>query len=253
MVKYNHCEICNSVYNTESWIGEVHKYTGTCPSCMAREHPENLFTDEKLEIHREKPLIVNKYDTEHADKMKDIHESTQSSTIEIEKSLLSRLEQKANDVLSGGGSIDVLIKEIKVELVDKAKERIGETFQSFDANRINAQKVIDYVENKFDYLSVYEDYMDKVVKKLQDKPKIKVKTAIEKVFKETMTNMPKNVPKAVFLNKKVMLKTAFGEAVDCYGIYSDTKDSLELTKKMVLHPFKTIQNKLLTLPFYASG
>ncbi len=251
MVKYNHCEKCRSVINTESWIGEVHAYTGTCPSCMAREHPENLITDEKLEIHREKPQIGNKYNTEHSDKMNDIHESTQSSPIEIEKSLLSRLEQKANDFLSGGGSIDVLIKEIKVELVDKAKERIGETFKSFDANKINAQKVIDYVENMFDYLSVYKEYMDKLVKKLQDKPKINVKTAIEKVFKETMTNMPRDVPKNVFLNKKVMLKTAFGEAVGCYGIYSDTKDSLELTKKMFLHPFKTIQNKLSTLPFYA--
>ena len=197
--------------------------------------------------------MVNNYDTNHAEITKDIHEGTQTSPIEIETSFLSSLEQRANDVLSSGGSVDVLIKEIKDGLVDKAKERIGELFQSFDAGKIDAQKVVDYVENTCNYVSEYKGYMDFVVKKLQDKPKMKVKTAIEKVFKETMSNMPKNIAKDALLNKKAMLKTVFGEAVECYSLYSNTKDALELTKKMVLHPFKTIQNKLSTLPFYASG
>ena len=184
--------------------------------------------------------------------MKDNLESTLSSPIEIERSLLSSLEQKANDVLSGEGSIDILIKEIKDGLVDKAKERIGETILGFDASKIDAQKVVDYAEKTFDYLSEYKDYMDNVGKKLQDKPKMKVKTAIEKVFKETMANMPKDVAKDVLLNKKAMLKIVFGKTVKWYNIYSDTKDVYELTKKMVLHPFNEIQKKLSTLPFYAS-
>lgn len=247
MVKYNHCEKCKRVYDTAPYIGEVHAYEGICPSCMEREQQENQMQQESAEDN-----IVNKYDTVDVERMKDIHESTQSSPIEIEKGLLSELEQRANDVLSSGGSVDVLIKEIKDGLVDKAKERIGETFQSFDSNKIDAQKVVDYVENTCDYLSEYKDYMDCVAKKLQDKPKMKVKTAIEKVFKETMANMPKDVAKDVLLNKKAMLKTVFGKAVKLYSIYSDTKDVLELAKKMVLHPFTTIQNKLSTLPFYAS-
>ena len=265
MVKYNHCEKCKSVYDTASWIGEVHIYNGICPTCIAREQQENHKQQESARrvseqnrdmfsrLKNAEDRMVNKHDTEHTERMKDLHETTQSSPLEIEKSLLSRLEQKANDVLSGEGSVDVLIKEIKVELVDKAKERIGDTFQIFDANKINAQKVIDYVENTFDYLSEYKDYMDKIVKKLQDKPKIKVKTAIEKVFKETMANMPKDVAKDVLLNKKATLKTVFGKAVKWYSIYSDTKDVYELTKKMVLHPFNEIQKKLSTLPFYTSS
>ncbi|GAI87791.1 unnamed protein product, partial [marine sediment metagenome] len=76
----------------------------------------------------------------------------------------------------------------------------------------------------------------------------KVKTAIEKVFKESMANMSKDVAKDVLLYKKAMLKNVFGKAVKWCSIYSDTKDVLELTKKMVLHPFITIQNKLSTLP-----
>ncbi len=248
MVKYNHCEKCKKVYNTALYIGEVHTYNGICPSCMAGEQQEDQLQQEIAE-----DLIVNKYDSEQVEAIKEIHESTQSSPIEIEKNLLSRLEQKANEVLSSGGSVDVLIKEIKDGLVEKAKERIEEVFQSFDVNKIDAQKVVDYVENTFNYVSEYKGYMDCVVKKLQDKPKMKVKTAIEKVFKETMSNMPKDVAKDALLNKKAMLKAVFGEAMECYSIYSDTKDALELTKKMVLHPFKTIQNKLSTLPFYAAS
>lgn len=248
MVKYNHCEKCKKVYNTALYIGEVHTYNGICPSCMAGEQQEDQLQQEIAE-----DLIVNKYDSEQVEAIKEIHESTQSSPIEIEKNLLSRLEQKANEVLSSGGSVDVLIKEIKDGLVEKAKERIEEVFQSFDVNKIDAQKVVDYVENTCNYVSEYKGYMDCVVKKLQDKPKMKVKTAIEKVFKETMSNMPKDVAKDALLNKKAMLKVVFGEVMECYSIYSDTKDALELTKKMVLHPFKTIQNKLSTLPFYAAS
>jgi len=257
MVKYNHCEKCKKVYNTATYIGEVHTYDGICPSCMEREQQENPSTDEKLEIEREmereKLQMVNKDDMEDAETIKDKHESTQSSPIDIEKSLLSSLEQKANDVLSSGVSIDVLIKEIRDGLVDKAKERIGETFQSFDAKKIDAQKVVDYVENTFDYLSEYKDYMDNVDTKLQSNRKMKVKNAIDKVFKECMANMPKGAAKDVLSNKKTMLKTVFSKAVECYSIYSDTKDVFELTKKMVLHPFNEIQNRLSTLPFYSSS
>ena len=245
MVKYNHCEKCKRVYNTEIWIGEVHAYNGICPSCIAEEQQENQMQQESTEDH-----IMNKYDTEHTKRMKNNLESTQSSPIEIERSLLSKLEQKAYDILSGEGSIDVLIKEIKDGLVDKAKERIGETIQSFDVSKIDAQKVVDYAEKTFDYLSEYIDYMDNVVKKLQDNPKMKVKTAIDKVFKESMANISKDVAKDVLLNKKAMLKIVFGKTVKWYNIYSDTKDVYELTKKMVLHPFNEIQKKLSTLPFY---
>ncbi|MBA7622877.1 hypothetical protein ES703_30264 [subsurface metagenome] len=80
-----------------------------------------------------------------------------------------------------------------------------------------------------------------------------VKTAIEKVFKETMTNMPKDVAKDVLLNKKAILKKVYGKTLRWYSIYSDTKDALELTKKMILHPFMEIYKKLSTLPFYASN
>ncbi len=248
MVKYYHCEKCKRVYNTEIWIGEVHTYNGICPLCIAGEQQENQTQQDSAEDH-----IMNKYDTEPTKRMKNNLESTQASPIEIERSLLSSLEQKVNDVLSGEGSIDVLIKEIQDGLVDKAKERIGETIQSFDASKIDAQKVVDYVEKTFEYLSEYKKYMDNVVKKLQDNPKMKVKTAIEKVFKETMSNMPKDVPKDVLLNKKAMLKNVFGKAEKWYNIYSDTKDVYELTKKMVLHPFNEIQKKLSTLPFYTSS
>ena len=248
MVKYNHCEKCKNIYNTETWIGEVHAYNGICPSCLAGEQQVNQMEQESAEDH-----MVDKHDTEHDEKMIANHESTQSSPLEIERSLLSKLEQKANDVLSGEGSINVLIKEIKDDLVDKAKERIGETFKNFDVNKIDAQKVVDYAENILDYLSEYIDYMNNVVKKLQDNPKMKVKTAIDKFFKESMANMPKDVAKDVLLNKKAMLKTLSDKAVKWYNIYADTKDVFELTKKMGLHPFNEIQKKLSTLPFYTSS
>ncbi len=247
MVKYNHCEKCKKVYNTEPWIGEVHTYNGICSSCMAGEQQENQIQKESAEDH-----IVNKHNMEQDDTIQNVHESTQSSPLEIDKSLLSRLEQMANAVLSDQGSIDVLIKEIKVGLVDKAKERIEETFQSFDVNKIDAQKVVDYAEKTFSYLSEYKDYMDNVVLKLQANPKMKVKTAIEKVYKDTLGNIPKNVAQDVLLNKKATLKIVFGKSVEWYNIYSDMEDVMELTKKMVLHPFNEIQKKLSTLPFYAS-
>ncbi|MHA1106537.1 MAG: hypothetical protein ACTSPN_12590 [Promethearchaeota archaeon] len=248
MVKYNHCEKCKSVYSTAPWIGEVHAYNGICPSCIAGEQQENQMQQESQDDH-----VEDKHETENSEATKDNQESTQSSPLEIEKRLLSSLEQKANVVLSGEGSIVVLIKEIKDDLVDKAKERIGETYKSFDVNKIEAQKVVDQAENILDYLSEYKDYMDDLVKKLQDNPKMKVKTAIDKVFKESMVNLPKNVTKDAFLNKKVILKTVSDKALKLYNIYSDTKDVSELTKKMGLHPFYEIQKKLSTLPFYGSS
>jgi len=247
MVKYNHCEKCKKVYNTEPWIGEVHTYSGICPSCITEEQQENQMQIETAEAH-----IANRHDTEQDHKTEDAHESTQSSPLEVEKSLLSRLEQMANDILSDQGSMDVLIKELKLGLVDKAKERIEATFQSFDVNKIDAQKVVDFAEKTFSYLSEYKDYMDNVVIKLQANPKMKVKTAIEKVYKDSLGKIPKNVAKDVLLNKKVMLKTVLGKSVKWYSIYADTDNELELTKKMVLHPFNEIQKKLSTLPFYAS-
>ncbi len=245
MVKYNHCEKCKSIYNTEIWIGEVHAYNGICPSCMGGEQQNNQTQQESSKDH-----MGDKHDREYTERTEDIHEETQSSLIEIERNLLSSLEQKANDVLNGEGSINVLIKEIKDGLVDKAKERIEETFQSFDAGKIDAQKVVKYAENILDYLSEYKDYMDNVIIKIQNKPKMKIKTAIDKVFKESMANMPKDVSKDILLDKKVMLKSVSEEAVNCYKIYSDMKDGFEITKKMVLHPFNEIQKKLRTLPFY---
>jgi len=247
MVKYNHCEKCKKVYNTEPWIGEVHTYSGICPSCITEEQQENQMQIETAEIH-----IANRHDTEQDYKTEDAYESTQSSPLEVEKSLLSRLEQMANDILSDQGSMDVLIKELKLGLVDKAKERIEATFQSFDVNKIDAQKVVDFAEKTFSYLSEYKDYMDNVVIKLQANPKMKVKTAIEKVYKDSLGKIPKNVAKDVLLNKKVMLKTVLGKSVKWYSIYADTDNELELTKKMVLHPFNEIQKKLSALPFYAS-
>ncbi len=247
MVKYNHCEKCKKIYNTTPWIGEVHTYNGICPLCMASEQQENQMQKESIEDH-----IVNNYDTEQDVRIEDVHESTQSSAIEIEKDLLSRLEQMANDVLFDQGSIDVLIKEIKVGLVDKAKERIEATFQSFDVNKIDAQKVVDYAVKTLDYLSEYKDYIDNVVIKLQANPKMKVKTAIEKVYKDSLGNIPKIVSKDILLNKKTMLKIVFEKSVKWYSIYSDEENDLELTKKMVLHPFTEIQKKLSTLPFYTS-
>lgn len=246
MVKYNHCETCKSIYNTEIWIGEVHVYNGICPSCMGGEQQDNQTQQESSKDH-----MVAKHDKENPETLVDVQEETQPSPIEIEKALLSNLEQKANEVLSGEGSINVLIKEIKDGLVDKAKERIEETFQSFDVGKIDAQKVVDYAENILDYLSDYKDYMDSVIIKIQNKPKMKVKTAMDKVFKESMVNMPKDVSKDILLNKKAMLKTVYEKAIPWHKIYSDTKNVLELINKMVLHPFNEIEKKLSTLPFYA--
>ena len=247
MVKYNHCKNCGSIYSTATWIGEVHTYNGTCPSCIEGEQREDQMQQEKADDRME-----NTNNTEQDVKMIDNHEPIQSSAIEIERSLLSNLEQRANEVLSGVGSIHVLIREIKDGLVDKAKKRIEETFQSFDVNKIDAQKIIDYTENILDYLSEYKDYMDNVMIKIQTKPKMKVKTALEKVHKETLENIPKNMAKDDLLNKTIVLKTVFGKAVEWHTIYSDTKDVSELTRKMVLHPINEIQEKLSTLPFYAS-
>ena len=243
MVKYYHCEKCKKVYNTENWIGEVHTYNGSCSSCIEKELQEK-------QTQQEQEPINDIYSTESPSPMKNAIETTQSSPIEIEKNLLLNLAQKAHDILSSGGSIEVLIKEIRDGLVEKAKERIEETIQGFDISKIEAQRVIEYTENTFCYLSEYKDFMDNVVKKLQDKPKTKIKTALEKTFKETMTNMPKDVAKDVLLNKKATLKTVFEKAVKWYNLYSDTEDVNELTKKMFLHPFNEIQNKFSTLPFY---
>jgi hypothetical protein len=248
MVKYKHCEECRSIYDTEPWIGEVHTYSGKCPSCMEEDQSGNQSPQKSLE-----DKVLDKFGTEQVEIIQDIHEHTRSTPIEIEKNLLSTMEQKANDVLSGMGSINVLIKEIKDDLVDKAKERIEETFQSFDANKIEAQKIVDYAESILVYLSEYKDYMDNIVKLIESKPKMKVKTAIDKVFKESMKNLPKDVAKDIFLERKAMLKTVSDKAVKCYNIYSDTKDVLELIKKIGLHPFNEIQKKLTTLPFYTSS
>jgi len=252
MVKYNHCKICKKIYNTESWIGEVHTYNGICSSCKETEQDEDSSTLEKSEFEGEEQMITNNDITESVDQEKEIPESSQSSQLENEKTILSSLEKRAVDILSSGGSIDVLIKEIKLGLVDKARERIEETFQSFDVNKIEAQKTVDYVERTFGYLSEYKDYMDNVVVKLQHKPKMNVKTAIEKVFKDIIAEIPKDIAKEVINNKKAMLKTVNDKALKWYNIYSDTSDALELTKKMFIHPFNEIQKKLSTLPFYSS-
>ncbi len=246
MVKYYHCEQCKRIYNTETWIGEVHAYNGICPSCIEGNQQEK----QPLQVSTE-DLESNKFNTEQT-QTNDLKRS-HSSPLENEKSILSNLEKKANEILSHGGSIDVLIKEIKDGLIDKAKERIEETIHSFDVSKIEAQKVINYTEKTFDYLSEYKDYMDNVVKKLQDKPKMKVKTALEKVFKEAIANMPKEVAKDVLLNKKVILKLVYGKAVKWFNIYSSIEDVNELTNKMYLHPFNEIQKKLSTLPFYTSN
>ncbi|MFX0075674.1 MAG: hypothetical protein ACFE96_09540 [Candidatus Hermodarchaeota archaeon] len=244
MVKYYHCEKCKKIYNTETWIGEVHIYNGTCPSCIEEEPKEK-------QRQQEQDIISSIDYMESPQPMKDAIETKESLSIENEKTLLKNLEQKASEVLSYGSSIDVLIKEIKDGLVEKAKERIKETIQDFDVSKIEAQKVIEYTEKTFDYLSEYKDYMDNVIKKLQDKPKMKVKTALDKVFKEIMTNMPKDIAKDALLNKKTTLKIIFGKAIKWYDFYSGIEDVNELTKKMFLHPFNEIKKKLSTLPFYA--
>ncbi|MFX0035806.1 MAG: hypothetical protein ACFE9I_09215 [Candidatus Hermodarchaeota archaeon] len=247
MVKYYHCEKCKKIYSTATWIGEVHTYDGICLSCIEGKQENNQTQQEIAEDY-----TINIDNREHTEIIENTLKKAHSSPIEIEKQLLLSLVSKASVLFSGEGSIDVLIKEIKDELVDKAKVRIEETIQSFDAYKIDAQKVINYVEKTFDYLSEYKEYMDNVVKKLQDKPKMKVKTAIEKVYKDTIVNLPKEVAKDVLLNKKELYKTVYSKAVKWYNFYSDIEDIYDLTKKMTLHPFNEVQKKLSTLPFYTS-
>jgi hypothetical protein len=245
MVKYYHCEKCKSVYNTEPWIGEVHVYNGTCSSCSEGEQQENQVKQESAENY-----IDNNQTNEFIEMVNNIPENSQLSPIEIEKNFISNIVQKANDVILGEGSINVLIKEIKDFTTENAKKRIEETFQSFDVNKIDAQKAIDNTENILDYLSEYKDYMDKVTLKIHSKPKMKVKTAIDKVFKDIMSEMPKDISKDVLLNKKSMLNNVTDKVMKCCSIYKDTGDVFDLTKKMVLHPFNEIQSELSDLPFY---
>ncbi|MFX0007101.1 MAG: hypothetical protein ACFFAV_10280, partial [Candidatus Hermodarchaeota archaeon] len=106
MVKYYHCEKCKKVYNTENWIGEVHTYNGSCSSCIEKESQEQQTQQEQ------KPLN-DIYRTGSPLPMKNAIETTQSSPLEIEKNLLLNLAQRAEDILSSGSSIDVLIKEIR--------------------------------------------------------------------------------------------------------------------------------------------
>lgn len=248
MVKYHHCEKCKGIYDTEPWIGEVHTYNGTCSSCIDRDQGSNQVSQENIEEN-----LVDDYVKEQAEIVQDTDEHTRSTPLEIEKNLLSSLEQKAHEVFSGKGSINVLIKEIKDDLIDKARERIEKTFQSFDVNKIDAQKTVDYAESFLSYLSEYKDFVDSVVKAIEIKPKLKIKTALDKVSKESMANLPKDVAKDMLLNRKAILKTISEKAGEWYNIYSDTRDPFELIKKLSLHPFNEIQKKLSTLPFYNSA
>ncbi len=67
MVKYYHCEKCKGIYNTETWIGEVHTYSGFCPSCLEGEQQENQIKQESAEDY-----VVNKYDSEQVEAIKEI-------------------------------------------------------------------------------------------------------------------------------------------------------------------------------------
>jgi hypothetical protein len=243
MVKFVHCELCKKVYNTETWIGEVHMYSGTCPSCREEVQQKSV----------KKDLTMNEINNLQLEGTKDVQENQKTTPTDLDKDLLLNLKQKANDILSGLGSVEVLIKEIKDDLVGRARKKIEETFQSFDVGKIDAQKVVKSAERILDYLSEYQDYMNKVVKKIQEKPKMKVKTAIEKVYKESTSEISNEIAKDAFLNRKSMLKKVYGKAVKWYEIYSKTEDVLDLTKKMILHPFNEIQKKLGTLPFYNSN
>ncbi|MFX1457640.1 MAG: hypothetical protein ACFFDB_19920 [Promethearchaeota archaeon] len=248
MVKYKHCEKCKSIYSTEPWIGEVHTYIGICPSCMEEEPQECQIQKDIVEDD-----IVETQEVEKVEGKEVTLETIQTPLTDTDRILLNSLEQKANEVLSGDRSINVLIKEIKDDLVGKAKQRIEETFQSFDAGKIDAQKAIDYAERILDYLSEYKEYMDNVIIKLHDKPKIKVKAAIDKVLKESISDIPKDISKDILLNRKAILNIVSDKAKEWYNFYSDTKDALNITSKMVLHPFKEIQDKLNSLPFYNSS
>ena len=246
MVKYFHCELCKKVISSETWIGEVHLYEGFCSSCSEIEQETDTSNETKVEN-------LGNVEVEQVEETIIPSESTHDSQLDIEMNLLSNLTHKADEVLSNQGSINVLIKEIKDDLVDKAKERIEQTIQSFDVSKIEAQKVINYTEGVFDLISDYNDYMNDIIKKLQDKPKMKVKNAIEKVYKDSMAILPKDIAKDVLLGRKAMLKTVFDKASKSYDIYSDIEDVNELTKKMALHPFHVIQEKLSTLPFYRAS
>lgn len=61
MVKYNHCEKCKKIYNTEVWIGEVHIYDGFCSSCMPGEKEENQMKQESAKDHIVSDKAVNCY------------------------------------------------------------------------------------------------------------------------------------------------------------------------------------------------
>jgi hypothetical protein len=245
MVKYHHCERCKDIYDTEQWIGEVHTYNGICTSCKEEQQDAEDKAPESVEENN-----LENYVKEQAETIRNIHEQTRSTPIEIEKKFISDLEQKANEVFLGKGSINVLIKEIKDDLITKAKDRIEETFQSFDVNKKDAQKTVGNAENILSYLSEYKDFMDSVVKTIEIKPKMKVKTALDKVSKESLGNLPKDIAKEVLLNKKTVLKVVSQKAAQWYKQYSDTKDPFVLIKKMSLHPFNEIQKMLKTLPFY---
>jgi hypothetical protein len=237
--------MCKKVISSENWIGEVHLYEGFCSSCSELKQESDISKGSTVE------KLVN--EAKQVEETIIPCETSHDSQLEIEMALLSNLTQKADDVLSHQGSINVFIKEIKDDLVDKAKERIEQSIQSFDVKKIEAQKVINYTEGIFDLISDYNDYMNDIINKLQDKPKMKVKNAIEKVYKDSMAILPKDIAKDVLLGKKAMLKTICNKATKSYDIYSYIEDINELTKKMALHPFHVIQEKLSTLPFYRAS
>lgn len=237
MVKYSHCEKCKSIYNTETWIGEVHVYEGVCPSCLKEEKEEGKNQISPIRVEEPEKVI---------EEVNDVLEPPQ---LELERITLSSLEQRAHDVYYGEGSIYVLIKEINDDLVRKAKERIDQAYESFDINKKEAQKIVTNVETILEYLGEYKLYMDKLVEKLQIDPKIKIKTAIDKVFKESISNLPKQ-SKKIFQDKKIILKKVYDKSIDSYNRFSEIGDIFELTKQMSLDPFNEIREKLSNLPFY---
>jgi hypothetical protein len=248
MVKYNHCEKCKKVLNTEPWIGVVHAYNGICSSCMEEENHENdTKQDNKGDIN------LDKKDKDILEKLEESTENCITLPLERDKILLSNLEKKANEVISGESSIYVLIKEIKDDLINKANERIEETYESFDINKIEAQKVVKNTEYILEYLSDYKEYMDKLINKLKEKPSLKIKSTLGKIHKESIANLPKSITKEMLLDKKEVLKIVFTKTEEFYNFYSETEDVFELTKKMGLHPFTEIQRELSTLPFYRSN
>ena len=232
--------------NTEPWIGEVHAYNGICPSCMEKEQDENQVSEEGVD-----DITLDKKDEEKGEVLEKTLEIPQKEPDEIDKILLSSLEEKANDVLSGKGSIHVLIKEIKDDLINKANERIEETYESFDINKKEAQQVVKNAEFILQYLTEYKEYLDELNNRLKEKPSLKIKSTLGKIHKESMASLPKGITKEMLLDKKELLKLVSTKTEEFYGIYSDTEDVFELTKKMGLHPFNEIQKELNTLPFYS--